>query len=141
MKIRADGHLSGMAGEFLTLGKLFKRGYQASFTLGNAKAVDLFVYNAKTDKQFCVQVKTLRQRNCFPMKKESIKQDHVYVFVFLNEWVKPEEFFIIGGREILENIDHFFGASYRDLCKPSNMPAINYGPLAPYKDNWQIFDE
>jgi mRNA-degrading endonuclease RelE of RelBE toxin-antitoxin system len=23
---------------------------------------------------------------------------------------------------------------------PSNMPAINYGPLAPYKDNWQVFD-
>jgi len=35
----------------------------------------------------------------------------------------------------------FFGASYRDPSKPSNMPAINYGPLAPYRDNWQIFDE
>lgn len=89
MKTRADGQLSGMAGEFLTLGKLFKRGYQASFTLGNAKAVDLFVYNAKTDKQFCVQVKTLRQRNCFLMKKAFIKQDHVYVFVILNDWKKP----------------------------------------------------
>ncbi len=141
MRDRADGQLSGMAGEFLTLGKLFKRGYQASFTLGNAKAVDLFVYNVRTDKQFSVQVKTLRQRNCFPMKKESIKRDHIYVFVILNNWEKAEEFFIIRGGELLENIDHFFGASYRDPSKPSNMPAINYGPLAPYRDNWQIFDE
>jgi hypothetical protein len=132
---------SGMAGEFLTLGKLFKRGYQASFTLGNAKAVDLFVYNVKTDKQFSVQVKTLRQRNCFPMEKESLKRDHIYVFVILNDWEKSEEFFIIRGGELLDNIDHFFGASYRNPSKQSNMPAINYGPLAPYIDNCQIFDE
>lgn len=141
MRDKTDGQLSGMAGEFLTLGKLFKRGYQASFTLGNAKAVDLFVYNVKTDKQFSVQVKTLRKRNCFPMKKESIKREHIYVFVILNDWEKTEEFFIIRGGELLENIDNFFGASYRVPSKPSNMPAINYGPLAPYKDNWQIFDE
>jgi hypothetical protein len=43
-KHRADSQLSSMAGEFLTAGKLFKKGYQVSLTLGNAKAVDLFVY-------------------------------------------------------------------------------------------------
>ena len=75
------------------------------------------------------------------MKNESIKRYHIYVFVILNEWDKAEEFFIIRGRELLENIDLFFGASYRDPSKPSNMPAINYGSLAPYRDNWQIFDE
>jgi hypothetical protein len=139
MTIRADGQLSGMAGEFLTLGKLFKRGYQASFTLGNAKAVDLFVYNVNTDKQFSVQVKTLRRRNCFLMKKESIKKDHIYVFVILNDWEKAEDFFLIKGCDLLKDINHFFGSSYRDECKPSNMPAINYGPLEPYRDNWDIF--
>lgn len=141
MTSRADGQLSGMAGEFLTLGKLFKRGYQASVTLGNAKAVDLFVYNSNTDRQFSVQVKTLRQRNCFPMRRESIKRDHIYVFVILYDWEKPEEFFIIQGGELLDDIDKFFGSSYRDPAKPSNMPAINYGPLVPYKDNWKVFDK
>jgi hypothetical protein len=141
MKSRADGQLSGMAGEFLTLGKLFKRGYQASVTLGNAKTVDLFVYNTNTDRQFSVQVKTLRQRNCFPMRRESIKSDHIYVFVILYDWDRPEKFFIIKGSELLDDIDKFFGSSYRDPQKPSNMPAINYGPLAPYKDNWKVFDQ
>jgi len=69
-KSRADGQLSGMAGQFLTVGKLFKRGYQASVTLGNAKAVDILVYNPGIDKSFNVQVKTLRKKNCFPMRKE-----------------------------------------------------------------------
>jgi len=53
-KPRTDGQLSGMAGEFLTVGKLFKKGYQASVTLGNAKAVDVFVYNPETNKSFIV---------------------------------------------------------------------------------------
>jgi hypothetical protein len=140
-KPRADGQLSGMAGEFLTVGKLFKRGYQASVTLGNAKAVDVLVYNPNTDKSFNVQVKTLRQKNCFPARKEAINPRHIYVFIILNEWDKHEDFFIAPGHEILNDIDRFFGASYRNPESPSNMPAINYGPLAPYKDNWKVFDE
>jgi hypothetical protein len=139
-KPRADGQLSGMAGEFLTVGKLFKRGYQASVTLGNAKAVDVLVYNPTTNKSFNVQVKTLRQKNCFPVRKESIVRDHIYVFIILNSWGQEEYFYIVPGHEILDDIDRFFGASYRDPEKPSNMPAINYGPLAKYRDNWQVFD-
>ena len=33
-----DYQLTGMAGEYLTIGKLFKRRLQASLTVGNAKA-------------------------------------------------------------------------------------------------------
>jgi hypothetical protein len=44
-----------MSGEFLTVGKLFKRGYQASVTLGNAKGVDVLAYNPRTGRTFCVQ--------------------------------------------------------------------------------------
>ena len=140
-KQRADCQLTGMAGEFLSVGKLFKRGYQASVTLGNAKAVDVLVYNPETNKSFNVQVKTLRQKNCFPIRKESIIRDHIYIFIILNNWDQEEHFFIISGNEILDDIERFFGASYRDPKKPSKMPAINYGPLAKYKDNWHVFDK
>ena len=47
-----DQQLTGMAGEFLTVGKLFKRGYQASVTFGNAKAIDVLVYNPENDKSY-----------------------------------------------------------------------------------------
>jgi len=136
-----DQQLTGMAGEFLTVGKLFKHGYQASVTFGNAKAIDVLVYNHKNDKSYIVQVKTLRHKNCFLIKRENLKSDHVYVFIILHDFEQPEEFFIITGHEILQNIDKFFGASYRNPEKPSSMPAINYGPLIPYKDNWLIFDK
>jgi hypothetical protein len=137
---RPDQQTTGMAGEFLAVGKLFKRGYQASVTFGNAKSIDVLVYNATIDKSFCVQVKTLRRKNCFPIKRENIKRDHVYVFILLHDFETPEEFFILSGEEIISNINRFFGSSYKDSGHASNMPAINYGPLTPYKDNWQLFD-
>lgn len=131
---------TGMAGEFLTVGKLFKRGYQASVTFGNAKGIDVLVYNPRTERLFSVQVKTLRKRNCFPIKRESLRKNDIYVFIVLHEFEQPEEYFIVPGSEIMNNINKFFGSSYRDPDKLSKMPAINYGPLAHYKDKWEVFD-
>lgn len=138
---KSDGQLSGMAGEFLTLGQLFKRGYQASVTFGTAKAIDLFVYNGAIDRTFNVQVKTLRAKNCFPAKKENIRADHVYVFVLLNAVGQAEEYFIVPGREILADIQRFFGSSYKANGSVTSVPAINYGPLVAFKDNWKLFEE
>ena len=135
-----DLQLTGMAGEFLTVGKLFKKGLQASVTFGNAKAVDVLAYNPNNNKNYNVQVKTLRKKNCFLIKKENILADHIYVFIILNDFNQNEDFFIVEGSEILKNPDSFFGTSYiREV--PSNMPAINYGPLKDYKDNWGLFDK
>jgi hypothetical protein len=47
---RVDGQITGMAGEFLVAGKLFKRRMQVSVTMGNAKAIDLFVHNPRNDQ-------------------------------------------------------------------------------------------
>jgi hypothetical protein len=139
-RVRAmDAQLTGMAGEFLTAGKLFKLGFQVSVTLGNAKAIDLFVRNPKTKRTFTVQVKALRGRNCFPMHRERLDRDCIYVFVILNSPQQNEDYYIVNGGMILDDIDYFFGTSY-SRAKPSSVPAINLGPLKQYRDNWQIFD-
>lgn len=135
-----DRQLSGMAGEFLTVGKLFKLGCQASVTMGNAKSIDVLAYNPRNEKSYCVQVKTLRHYNCFPMKRESIIEEHIYVFIILNKFEQQEEYYILSGKVIKQDNDRFFGSSYKEPNKASKMPAINYGPLRKYKDNWQIFD-
>ena len=137
---RIDPQITAMAGEFLTVGKLFKRGYQVSVTFGFAKAIDIFILNPTTNKSFSVQVKTQRRKNNFPMKKENINLDHIYIFVRLNNFKDSEEFFIVPGNEIYSDVDKFFGSSYRDTDKPSKMPAINYSPLDSYRDNWAVFD-
>jgi hypothetical protein len=129
-----------MAGEFLTAGKLFKRGYQTGVTLGNAKAIDLIAHNPKTGRTLIVQVKTLRHKNCFDLRKDEVKPEHIFVFVFLHDFVDSEEFFILGGQTLLSDVNHFWGTSYA-RAKPCSHPGINYGPLRQYKDNWDIFDQ
>ena len=137
---RVDGQLTAMAGEFLVAGKLFKRRMQVSVTMGNAKAIDLFVHNPRTDRTFTVQVKTLRQKNCFPMRRENVKASYIYVFVILNRDDQAEQFFVVPGRTILKDINHFFGTSYTRE-KPSTFPAVNYGPLKEFEENWGVFEE
>lgn len=135
-----DQQLTGMAGEFLTVGKLFKKGLQASVTLGNAKSIDVLAFNESNKKTYAVQVKTLRSKNCFLMKRERIAPDHIYVFILLGEFEEAEQYFIVEGETILDDIDHFFGTSYKD-GRESAMPAINYGPLKEFQDNWSLFDK
>jgi hypothetical protein len=135
-----ETQLTGMAGEFLAAGKLFKKGLQVSITLGNAKGIDLFVHNQNNDKTYNVQVKTLRKSNCFPIHRESIKDKHIYIFIILNRFDDNEDYYVLRGDSILKDVDNFFGASYRN-GKNSSMPAINRGPLKAYKDNWIVFDE
>lgn len=137
IKKRADSQISGMAGEFLVAGKLFKYGLQVSVTMGNAKSIDLFVHNPKTNQSFNVQVKTSRFKNCFPIREERINENDIYVFVILNQLDQNEDFFIVQGKVLLNDVNHFFGSSY---TKEKSMPAINYGPLKDFKDNWAIFD-
>ncbi|MBO5531540.1 MAG: hypothetical protein J5977_03670 [Fibrobacter sp.] len=140
MATPTDKQISGMAGEFLTAGKLFKLGLQAAVTLGNAKSVDILAYNPQNKKNYNVQVKTNREKNCFLIGKENVSSEQIYVFVLLNSPNQNEDFFIVKGQTLLDNIHHFWGASYKE-GKKTNMPAINYGPLKEFKNNWNIFFE
>lgn len=139
-EVKIDSQLTAMAGGFLTAGKLLKRGYHVSLTIRNGKAVDLFVHNPKTNRAFSVRVKSLMRKNCFPIKRERIVDSYVYVFVVLNPNSPVEDYFILKGQTILEDVGKFFGASYK-RAKPSPVPAINLGPLKPFRDDWSLFDE
>ena len=56
-KIQMDKQRLGMAGEYSVCAELLKRGYKASITMGNAKAVDIVVF--MQDKTFRrIEVKT-----------------------------------------------------------------------------------
>jgi len=126
----------GCAGEFLTAGQLFKRDYQVAVTYGNAKAIDLLAIHPKSGKALVVQVKTQHKKNCFPIKFGSIVAEHVYVFVRLNQPSEAEEFFIVRGATILAEPCRFFGSSME-----SKVPAVNYGSLTSFKNNWGAFDD
>jgi hypothetical protein len=98
---------SGLAGEFFVMAELLRRGYQASFTLGNAKTVDIFSSDHKIGKTIRIQVKTNSGkprkdnhaswqigRKLWDFPEESVK-DLIYVFVLLNPHGKEHPIYYI----------------------------------------------
>lgn len=136
MATSTDRQLTGMAGEFLVVGQLFKRHLQASVTFGNAKAIDVLAHNPRTDKVFSISVKTLRKRNCYPLNPKSVSRDHTYIFVLLNPPGEAEQYFIVPGSVLKKNLQSFFGAS----LTYEKRAAVNFGPLRNYEDNWRFFE-
>jgi hypothetical protein len=136
MRKRRDSQKSGLAGELFVAAELFKRELQVSLTLGNAKSVDLFAYSETTKKKYNIQVKTLRNTNCFPLRIQDVIPDHTYVFVLLNNPGDAVEYFILSGREIIKDERSLYcnGDGHDDRA------AVKIGPLkARYRDRWHLF--
>lgn len=135
---RADGQVTGLAGELFVAAELLKRGLQTSVTFGNAKAIDLLAYNERTKRTFSVQVKSLREDNYFVLGHGDVKPQHVYVFVVLNKPGEPVDYFVVPGRVLHEQPKRF--AKYFMIEK---MPGIHPKVLDAegFRDGWHVFDE
>ena len=128
-----DNQITCGAGEFLAVGKLFKKGLQVAVTFGNAKAIDLLAYNPENDKKkYSVQVKTQKKsKKDFFLKEKDIKDDHIYIFITLNDFKNNEDYYIIKGSEIRKDVKKFFGPK---------MSAIRHSSLEEYINKWEVFD-
>lgn len=133
-KKRADGQMSGLAGELFVAAELLKRGLQTSVTFGNAKAIDLLAHNAETSESFTIQVKALRTNNWFLLDPEKVIAHHVYVFVLLNAPGKHPTYFIVPGSTLVDDAERF-GKGFRD----PKMPGILPRDLADFENNWGVF--
>ena len=133
---RADGQLSGLAGEFFVAAELLKRGLQTSVTFGNAKSVDLLAFNAETGRSFTVQVKTVRKKNVFPIAHAKIQRSHVYVFVVLNGPTEAVQYFIVPGAVLADEPDRFT-KWFRD----EKFAGFRWNVLADqgFENAWSIF--
>jgi hypothetical protein len=134
-KARADGQISGLAGELFVAAELLKRGLQTSVTFGNAKSIDLLAHCPQTERVFIVQVKTVRSRNWFLLSRPRIQPDHVYVFVILNRPGVQVQYFVLRGAELLEN-DTLFAKGLSD----PKMPGVYPTALAKFENNWTVFE-
>lgn len=133
-KPRADGQVTGLAGEFFVAAELLKRGIQTSVTFGNAKSIDLLAHNPSTGQNFTVQVKALRKKNYFPIKPRSVREAHIYVFVLLNAPGEAVQYFVVPG-EVLVNDQERFG---KDFQHPT-FPGIHPKMLGDYENAWHHF--
>lgn len=137
MPPRADSQKSGLAGELFVAAELLKRDYQVSLSFGNAKSVDLFVFNERTQRTLIVQVKALRSKNYFTLDPRNVTPEHIYAFALLNRPDEAVEFYITDGTTLLSEKERFFGKGF----ETSKFNGIYYKNLLPFKSNWGIFDQ
>lgn len=135
---RADGQITGLAGELFVAAELLKRGIQTSITFGNAKAIDLLAHNPETGRNFTIQVKAIRKKNVFPIAHSKIQPAHVYVFVVLNQPGEAVQYFIVPGNTLAnepERFTHWF--------LDPKFPGFNWRILQEqgFENAWHLFAE
>lgn len=136
-KPRADGQMTGLAGELFVAAELIKRGLQTSVTFGNAKAIDLLAYNPETKRTFVVQVKSLRSKNFFLVSRDKVEPGHMYVFVLLNRPDEHVQYFVVSGADLCAD-----PARFSKWFTAEKMPGIHSNVLAElgYENAWGAFD-
>jgi hypothetical protein len=99
---RSNAGNTHLAGEFFVAAELSKRGYAVALTMGNAKAVDLFV--EKRGKSLPIQVKALaHKRNVgwpLPLDQSKIIDGVIYVCVVLNEEGQPPTYYVVPPEQV-----------------------------------------
>lgn len=136
---RADGQITGLAGELFVAAELLKRGLQTSVTFGNAKSVDLLTFNSVTKRTFTVQVKAVRKKNVFPIAHAKVQANHVYVFVILNAIGEEVQYFVVPGAILSNEPDRFVRRWFTD----PKFPGIGWRTLQKegFENAWHIFNE
>jgi len=77
------GHSTGMAGEFYVMEKLFRLGYEASLTMGNAKSIDVFA-KSPTGQLYEISVKAIRGGGKWNIGKEDVSNRENLIYILLH---------------------------------------------------------
>lgn len=103
-----------LAGEYFVAAELYRRGFSVGMTIGNAKAIDLFAN--KDNKTLSVQVKAIRNKKSvgWPMMKDKVIDDVLYVFVNLNDQSNPD-YYIATGQEARSKVKQYTTRGIIDL--------------------------
>jgi hypothetical protein len=120
---------TGLSGEYFVAAELYRRGWSVGMTIGNAKAVDLFA--ERDDIVVQIQVKSIfkRQHSGWPMMKDKIKKDCIYIFVNLNgDTLTSPDYYVCTSQEAHGLTDQY---STRGIVTLGNMKR------ADHKDRWE----
>ncbi|MEW5795968.1 MAG: hypothetical protein AB1772_06365 [Candidatus Zixiibacteriota bacterium] len=102
---KIDRNCVHLAGEFFVAAELCKRGYNVALTMGNAKAIDILA--EKRGGAALVQVKSVQRKTGWPIMKDKIEKNVVYVLVCLNEPGEPPSYSIMTEHEARESTKQY----------------------------------
>lgn len=136
---RHRGHQTQWAAQFAVASELCKRGYEVSFTMGNAAPIaDLMVVSPVRREMFLIDVKGLYKPNPWIVKRKSLRANLFYVLAF----VPPQgsnEFFVLN-----QNDTHILIESeLKRLNRPNTYPVTGFTwKLADrYRGAWGVLPD
>jgi predicted AAA+ superfamily ATPase len=112
---------TGLSGEYFVAAELLRRGFSVGITMGNAKAIDILA--EKDNKQFIIQVKSIyKKKNVgWPMMKDKVNTNILYVFVNLNgDKMSTPDYFIATGKEAKAKVKQYTTRGIIDLSTLNN---------------------
>ncbi|TWI83277.1 hypothetical protein IQ13_1385 [Lacibacter cauensis] len=112
---------TGLSGEYFVAAELLRRGFSVGITMGNAKAIDILA--EKDNKQFIIQVKSIyKKKNVgWPMMKDKVNINILYVFVNLNgDKMSTPDYFIATGKEAKAKVKQYTTRGIIDLSTLNN---------------------
>lgn len=120
MAVPVDRNCTHLAGEYFVAAELYRRGYSVAITLGNAKAIDLFA--EKGARTVNIQVKAIsHKRNVgWPMIRDRVVEDVIYVFVCLNPPGTSPTYFIATSSEARGKVKQYATRGIIDLTSLRN---------------------
>ena len=125
-----DRNCTHLAGEYFVAAELSKRGYSIGITMGNAKAIDVIAVRDATTAKIQVKAIASRTYSGWPMTRNALRDDVVYIFVCLNECEEAPAYFILHPSEVRERIKQY---ATRGIVPISSLQA--------FKGQWEKIDE
>jgi hypothetical protein len=135
-KTISRGHHTQWAAQFAVASELCKRGYEASFTMGNTTPLaDLMVVSPIGREMFLIDVKGLYRRNPWVLKRKAIRANLFYVLAFVPT-DGANEFFVMTQQQAHQLIE----AELKRLNRPNDYPMTGFvWKLAlEHRDTWHV---
>ena len=120
---KPDRNSTHLAGEYFVAAELYRHGFSVGMTIGNAKAIDILA--EKDGKTIAVQVKAIRDRKSvgWPMMKNKVNKNVMYVFVLINAPGKNPDYFIATPEETKAKIRQYLT---RGIINLSSLKSPDY---------------
>lgn len=127
-----DKNSTHLSGEYFVAAELYRRGYSVAMTLGNAKAIDLFA--ERGEHTVNVQVKAIRDKKSsgWPMMKDKVITNIIYVFVCLNPPGTPPDFYLCTSEETRSKVHQY---------KTRGIVTVGAVKSEAYRDRWEKIEK
>ena len=129
-------HRTQWAAQFAVASELCKRGYEVSFTMGNATPLaDLMVVSPARKLMFLIDVKGLYRPNPWVIRRKQARDGLYYVLTFVPDGA-PNRFFVM----TQERVNDYIRQELARLGRPDSYPmtGILWRQAEGHENEWGI---